>query len=133
MGIAYAQSKLTIALGYRSAGTETLQERLRQAYVYSYMHGLHDSEVGDYLPEGTQQRMKLLSDRLTTVDGEEGSAQATASAMSDEEAKECATEMTQLALEVVRQRQGILTRSARADFVNGFVNGTRRDRLDSPG
>jgi hypothetical protein len=76
---------------------------LRLAYVYSYMHGLHDSETGDYLPEGTQQPMKLLADRLTAVPGdEEGSAQATASAMSDEEATECATEMTQLTLEVVR-------------------------------
>jgi hypothetical protein len=102
MAIENAASLLARALNALSTGTGTLQARLETACTYSFIHVVHESGQEDYLPEDVQQRIRVLMDRLTSVAGEGGTGdiRATVSRMSDDEAQECATEMTELAPEV---------------------------------
>jgi hypothetical protein len=84
-------------LGALSTGTEPLQERLVSASIPALMSAVQDSGSIDSLPEDLQQRLAVLQDRLTS----QGSIPETTSGMSDPEARECAAEMTDIALRVI--------------------------------
>ena len=66
-----------------------------------------ESGKENHLPDDVQQRITALFDRLAGVDGPGvivgiGDIRATVFEMTDDDAEECATDMTELVLEVVR-------------------------------
>jgi hypothetical protein len=103
MSISYAAERMREVIDVLSCLPEPLQNRLVMAYFPAFMNGVDDSSQGDYLPEDLQQRMRILSDRMTSSDsyGDEDRLQASTLRMDDVSAQECAREMVQIALEVI--------------------------------
>ena len=76
-----------------------LRERLYGAYARAFIHALLSDSDQDYLPEELNQSMRLLATRMTARDG---ALQPTLSRMTDSELAECANEMIDIALRILR-------------------------------
>ena len=76
-----------------------LRERLYGAYARAFIHALLSDSDQDYLPEELNQSMRLLATRMTARDG---ALQPTLSRMMDRELAECANEMIDIALRILR-------------------------------
>jgi hypothetical protein len=110
MTIHYAREQASKIVHQLGASAMPLRDRLVRAYTYSFIHALGDADREDYLPEELHQSMMLFRSRMTARE----SVQATLERMMDREMVECADEMIDIALRILR----VDTRRPEADVPN---------------
>ena len=102
MAIHYAREQASKIVHQLGASALPLRQRLGGAYWGAFLPALSDSNQ-DYLPEELNQSMRLLATRITAREAlDQGTLQATLSRMTDGELEECADEMIDIALRILR-------------------------------
>jgi hypothetical protein len=103
MAIHYAREQASQIVHRLGASALSLRDRLVGAYYFAFLPALDDSQQ-DYLPEELNQAMRLLATRMTAqrAFGAEGTLMATLSNMTDHELEECAEDMIDIALRILR-------------------------------
>jgi hypothetical protein len=102
MALNYAQEEMRKVIDELACTPASLAHRLEDAYVLPFVHVMSDAEAGDYLPKDLTQRMRMLSDRMTSADVATGAVRATLAEMDDAALTHCAFEMVDIALNVLR-------------------------------
>jgi hypothetical protein len=102
MTIEYAHEQATTIVHTLGASTLPLHERLIRAWGRAFIYVISDSEK-DYLSEELYQSIRLLNNRMTAREGDdEGTLQATLTRMTYRELEDCADEMIDIALRILR-------------------------------
>ena len=104
MAIHYAREQASKIVHELGASALPLRERLYGAYARAFIHALLSDSDQDYLPEELNRAMRLLATRMTAqrAFGAEGTLMATLSNMTDHELEECAEDMIDIALRILR-------------------------------
>jgi len=102
MSLDYAYEKLSVAVTSMATSTDSLQNRLANAYIYGF-HTI-GLDVNADLPPNLRSLYREIEKNLTKVParGDEGSVVATTSVMRDEEAKKLIEQIVYLYDEVAQ-------------------------------
>jgi uncharacterized protein YebE (UPF0316 family) len=102
MSLDYAYEKLFVAVTSMATSTDSLQNRLANAYIYGF-HTI-GLDVNADLPPNLRSLYREIEKNLTKVpaQGNEGSVVATTRAMRDEEAKKLIEQIVHLYDEVAQ-------------------------------
>lgn len=102
MSLDYAYEKLSMAVTSMAISTDSLQNRLANAYIYGF-HTI-GLDVNADLPPNLRSLYREIERNLTKVpaQGDEGSVVATTRAMRDEEAKKLIEQIVYLYDEVAQ-------------------------------